>query len=76
MYFGQGGELNAVRWNDWKVNFAGVEGNITTGSTAEHNSYTHTTQPYGGSASWNRGQGGTATSASGKSRSWSKISVL
>ena len=21
-YFGQGGELNAVRWNDWKVNFA------------------------------------------------------
>ena len=22
LYFGQGGELNAVRWNDWKVNFA------------------------------------------------------
>ena len=21
-YFGQGGELNAVRWNDWKVHFA------------------------------------------------------
>ena len=21
-YFSQGGELNAVRWNDWKVNFA------------------------------------------------------
>src|SRR5262245_38581492 len=30
-YFGQGGELNAVRWHDWKVNFAGVEGNIATG---------------------------------------------
>jgi arylsulfatase len=30
-YFGQGGELNAVRWNDWKVNFAGIEGNIATG---------------------------------------------
>jgi len=30
-YFGQGGELNAVRWNDWKVNFAGVNGNIDTG---------------------------------------------
>ena len=21
-YFGQGGELNAVRWNDWKIHFA------------------------------------------------------
>ncbi len=31
-YFGQGGELNAVRWNDWKVNFAGVDGNIATGT--------------------------------------------
>jgi arylsulfatase A-like enzyme len=30
-YFGQGGDLNAVRWNDWKVNFAGVDGNIATG---------------------------------------------
>ncbi len=28
-YFGQGGELNAVRWNDWKVHFAIVKGNIT-----------------------------------------------
>ncbi len=28
LYFGQGGELNAVRWNDWKVNFAGIDGNI------------------------------------------------
>jgi arylsulfatase len=27
-YFGQGGELNAVRWNDWKVHFATLEGNI------------------------------------------------
>lgn len=31
LYFGQGGELNAVRWNDWKVSFAVVEGNIATG---------------------------------------------
>jgi arylsulfatase A-like enzyme len=30
-YFSQNGELNAVRWNDWKVNFAGIEGNIMTG---------------------------------------------
>lgn len=30
-YFGQGGELNAVRWKDWKVNFAGITGNIATG---------------------------------------------
>jgi arylsulfatase len=31
-YFGQGGELNAVRWNDWKVNFASIDGNIATGT--------------------------------------------
>ena len=31
IYFGQGGELNAVRYAKWKVNFAGVEGNIATG---------------------------------------------
>ncbi len=30
-YFGQGGELNAVRWNEWKVHFASVNGNIATG---------------------------------------------
>jgi len=30
-YFGQGGELNAVRWNHWKVHFAIIEGNIATG---------------------------------------------
>jgi len=29
-YFGQGGELNAVRWQDWKVHFAKLEGNIAT----------------------------------------------
>jgi len=31
IYFGQGGELNAVRYGAWKVNFAGVQGNIATG---------------------------------------------
>jgi arylsulfatase len=30
-YFSQGGDLNAVRWTDWKVNFAVLEGNIVTG---------------------------------------------
>ena len=30
-YFGQGGELNAVRWNDWKISFAMIEGNIAVG---------------------------------------------
>ena len=30
-YFAQGGELNAVRWQDWKVHFAKLEGNIATG---------------------------------------------
>ena len=30
-YFGQGGELNAVRWNDWKINFAVLAGNIVNG---------------------------------------------
>ena len=34
-YFGQGGELNAVRWNDWKVHFAQLEGNITDASRVE-----------------------------------------
>jgi arylsulfatase len=29
-YFGQGGELNAIRWNDWKVHFAVQNGNIAT----------------------------------------------
>lgn len=30
LYFGQGGELNAVRWNEWKVHFATLEGGINT----------------------------------------------
>jgi arylsulfatase len=30
VYFTQGGELNAVRWNDWKVHFAVQRGNIAT----------------------------------------------
>jgi arylsulfatase len=29
-YFGAGGELNAIRWNDWKVHFAVQNGNIAT----------------------------------------------
>jgi arylsulfatase len=29
-YFGQGGELNAIRWNDWKIHFAVLDGNIAT----------------------------------------------
>ena len=36
-YFGQGGELNAVRWNDWKVHFAIVVGNIATGERVAPN---------------------------------------
>jgi arylsulfatase len=31
VYFGQGGELKAVRYGDSKVNFAGIEGNIALG---------------------------------------------
>jgi arylsulfatase len=34
-YFGQGGELNAVRWKDWKIHFAIIEGNIATGVRLE-----------------------------------------
>jgi arylsulfatase len=30
-YFDQGGNLNAVRWNDWKLSFATMKGNIATG---------------------------------------------
>jgi len=29
-YFDQGGNLNAVRWNDWKLSFATSNGNIAT----------------------------------------------
>lgn len=36
-YFGQGGELNAVRWNDWKVHFAVIKGNIALGQREEPN---------------------------------------
>lgn len=32
MYFSADGDLNAVRWNDWKVNFAGIDGNIALGT--------------------------------------------
>jgi arylsulfatase len=32
VYFSQGGELNAVRYENWKVNFATVKGNIATGT--------------------------------------------
>lgn len=31
-YFGQGGELNAIRFQDWKVHFATQNGNIATGT--------------------------------------------
>jgi arylsulfatase len=31
MYFDQGGNLNAIRWNDWKLSFAVAHGNIATG---------------------------------------------
>jgi arylsulfatase A-like enzyme len=31
-YFGQAGELNAIRWNDFKVTFASVDGNIAMGT--------------------------------------------
>ena len=29
-YFDQGGNLNAIRWNDWKLSFASSKGNIAT----------------------------------------------
>lgn len=31
-YFGMGGELNAIRWKDWKVSFASVDGDIGSGT--------------------------------------------
>jgi arylsulfatase A-like enzyme len=31
-YFGQGGELNAIRVQDWKIHFATIDGNIATGT--------------------------------------------
>lgn len=30
LYFGQGGELNAIRWKDWKLSFALLHGNMAT----------------------------------------------
>lgn len=30
-YFGQGGELNAIRAGNWKIHFATIDGNIATG---------------------------------------------
>jgi arylsulfatase len=30
-YFDQGGNLNAIRWHDWKLSFASMKGNIATG---------------------------------------------
>jgi arylsulfatase len=32
LFFDQGGNLNAVRWNDWKVHFAVLQGNIANGT--------------------------------------------
>ncbi|HEY1801539.1 MAG TPA: arylsulfatase [Terriglobales bacterium] len=32
MYFDQGGNLNAIRWFDWKLSFAVIKGNIATGT--------------------------------------------
>jgi arylsulfatase len=29
-YFGQGGEFNAIRWQDWKLSFALLRGNMAT----------------------------------------------
>ena len=35
-YFDQGGNLNAIRWNDWKLSFASTKGgNIATGVREE-----------------------------------------
>jgi arylsulfatase A-like enzyme len=31
-YFDQAGNLNAIRWHDWKLSFAVINGNIATGS--------------------------------------------
>jgi arylsulfatase A-like enzyme len=32
LYFDQGGNLNAIRWNDWKLDFAVQDGNIAFGT--------------------------------------------
>ncbi|PML40964.1 arylsulfatase [Vibrio breoganii] len=37
LYFTANGELNAIRWNDWKLHFATLEGNITDAVRFESN---------------------------------------
>ena len=32
MYFSQSGQLNAIRWNDWKASFALVKGDMASGT--------------------------------------------
>jgi arylsulfatase len=32
LYFGQAGDLNAIRWNDFKISFAQTDGNIMLGT--------------------------------------------
>jgi hypothetical protein len=34
LYFDQDGSLDAIRWNDWKLSFASIDGNIATGTRA------------------------------------------
>jgi arylsulfatase len=36
-YFGQAGDLNAIRYRDWKVHFATFQGNIATGVREQPN---------------------------------------
>ncbi|GAD88639.1 putative sulfatase [Vibrio halioticoli NBRC 102217] len=37
LYFSANGELNAIRWEDWKLHFATLEGNITDAVRFESN---------------------------------------
>ena len=37
LFFGQGGDLNAVRFRNWKVHFATIQGNIATGQRVASN---------------------------------------
>ncbi len=37
MYFDQGGNLNAIRWYDWKLSFAAINGNIAFGTRSVTN---------------------------------------
>jgi arylsulfatase len=36
-YFDQAGNLNAIRWYDWKLSFAAIHGNIATGTRSVTN---------------------------------------